>query len=193
VPLAVAGRVQWICSERLDWRSKCGFCFMQFIDMDCRENILKWDMAETSKGGPFEEILDVDIFVNCVFLSSEIPPFITHETVAKAGKSRQLSVVVDVSCDTTNPYNPIPIYTTNTTFEKPTVPVDVSEGSLPLAVVSIDHLPTLLPREASEQFSEDILPSLLEFPLRETARVWVESERLFNEKMKEAAALEGLM
>jgi len=36
-----------------------------------------------------------------------------------------LSVVVDVSCDTTNPFNPIPIYTVNTTFDKPTVPVDV--------------------------------------------------------------------
>lgn len=23
-----------------------------------RENIIKWDMAETAKGGPFQEILD---------------------------------------------------------------------------------------------------------------------------------------
>jgi saccharopine dehydrogenase (NAD+, L-lysine-forming) len=61
-----------------------------------------------------------------------------------------------------------------------------SEGR-PLTVLSIDHLPTLLPREASEQFSGDLLPSLLEFPTRETARVWVESEKLFKEKVKEAA------
>jgi len=100
---------------------------------------------------------------------------------------------VDVSCDTANPFNPIPIYTINTTFDKPTVAVDVSEGNLPLAVVSIDHLPTLLPREASEQFSTDLLPSLLEFPSRETASVWVKSERLFKEKVEEAAALEGLL
>ena len=29
------------------------------------ENILKWDMAETAKGGPFQEITESDIFVNC--------------------------------------------------------------------------------------------------------------------------------
>ena len=42
-----------------------------------------------------------------------------------AGINRRLSVVVDVSCDTTNPYNPIPIYNVNTTFDKPTVAVEV--------------------------------------------------------------------
>jgi saccharopine dehydrogenase (NAD+, L-lysine-forming) len=55
--------------------------------------------------------------------------------------------------------------------------------------VSIDHLPTLLPREASEQFSADLLPSLLAFPNRQKARVWVESEELFKEKVKEAVRL----
>jgi saccharopine dehydrogenase (NAD+, L-lysine-forming) len=95
------------------------------MNTDVREDIIKWDMAETAKGGPFDEILEVDIFVNCIYLSSKIPPFVTHETIAKAGKSRQLSVVVDVSCDTTNPFNPIPIYVINTTFDKPTVPVEV--------------------------------------------------------------------
>ena len=82
-------------------------------------------MAETAKGGPFQEILDVDIFVNCIYLSSPIPPFVTEEQIAAAGKDRRLRVVVDVSCDTTNPYNPIPIYNVNTTFDAPTVPVNV--------------------------------------------------------------------
>ena len=55
-----------------------------------------------------------------------------------------------------------------------------------MSVISIDHLPTLLPREASEQFSEDLLPSLLEFPNRQTARVWKEAEKLFKEKVAQA-------
>jgi saccharopine dehydrogenase (NAD+, L-lysine forming) len=80
-------------------------------------------MAETAAGGPFEEILDVDIFVNCIYLSSYIPPFVSMETLEKKGAARKLSVVVDVSCDTTNPFNPIPIYNTTTTFDAPTVPV----------------------------------------------------------------------
>jgi saccharopine dehydrogenase (NAD+, L-lysine-forming) len=60
-----------------------------------------------------------------------------------------------------------------------------------LDVISIDHLPTLLPREASEQFSGDLLPSLLEFPRRETARVWAEAERLFEAKLGEAVGGSG--
>ena len=71
-------------------------------------------------------------------------------------------------------------------------PVLCSPGNPSLSVVSIDHLPTLLPREASEQFSSDLLPSLLELPQRETARVWVEAETLFKKKLGEAARAEGL-
>ncbi|KAG7122788.1 hypothetical protein HYQ44_003686 [Verticillium longisporum] len=41
---------------------------------------------------------------------------------------RQLSVVCDVSADTTNPNNPVPIYTVATTFDKPTVPVEGLEN-----------------------------------------------------------------
>jgi saccharopine dehydrogenase (NAD+, L-lysine-forming) len=59
-------------------------------------------------------------------------------------------------------------------------------------MISIDHLPTLLPREASEQFSTDLLPSLLQLPQREIARVWVEAEELFRNKSKEAVQAEGL-
>ena len=81
-------------------------------------------MDETAKGGPFQEILDVDIFVNCIYLSSSIPPFITRDQVNAAGEGRRLRFVVDVSCDTTNPFNPIPIYSINTTFSHPTVLVD---------------------------------------------------------------------
>jgi len=82
-------------------------------------------MAETAKGGPFQEILDVDIFINCIYLSSAIPPFLNYSQIAEAGKNRRLSVIVDVSCDTTNPYNPIPVYNINTTFDRPTVDVEV--------------------------------------------------------------------
>ncbi|KAG8221571.1 saccharopine dehydrogenase [Butyriboletus roseoflavus] len=150
------------------------------------DDILKWDLAETAKGGPFQGILDVDIFINCIYLSSSIPPFLTGAQINAAGQSRRLSVVVDVSCDTTNPFNPIPIYSINTTFSDPTVAVPLADGVPALSVVSIDHLPTLLPREASEQFSNDLLPSLLELPERRSARVWTDAEKLFKEKLSEA-------
>ncbi|KAH9968838.1 Formate/glycerate dehydrogenase catalytic domain-like protein [Russula dissimulans] len=154
------------------------------------DNILKWDLDETVKGGPFQEILDVDIFVNCIYLTTPIPPFVSEERIDSVGKSRRLSVVVDVSCDTTNPNNPIPIYSVNTTFIEPTVAAVVGAGNPPLDVISIDHLPTLLPREASEQFSADLLPSLLEFPDRDHARVWVDAKRIYDAKVAEASQVE---
>jgi len=149
------------------------------------DNIIKWDMAETASGGPFPEILDADIFVNCIYLNSTIPPFLTKGLLVNRENYR-LSVVVDVSCDTTNPFNPIPIYDSITTFDKPILEVEIGKGEERISVIAIDHLPTLLPREASEQFSADLLPSLLQLPNRSNARVWKEAEMLF-EKKKDAA------
>ena len=93
-------------------------------------------------------------------------------------------MVCDISCDTTNPHNPIPIYDVNTTFAEPTVPVKLPAGceDPPLVVISIDHLPSLLPREASEAFSAALLPSLLQLEDRKKARVWQQAETLYREK-----------
>lgn len=144
------------------------------------ENIIKWDMAETAKGGPFSEIVESDIFVNCIYLSDPIPPFLNEESLAS--EKRNLSVVCDVSCDTTNPHNPVPIYTKNSTFKSPTIKVEGYDNP-PLSVISIDHLPSLLPREASEAFSQALLPSLLALKERKTSRVWQQAEELYNSKV----------
>ncbi|SCW00866.1 LAFE_0C13740g1_1 [Lachancea fermentati] len=141
------------------------------------KNIIKWDMKETARGGPFEEIAQADIFINCIYLSKPIAPFINYELLNKT--SRRLRTIVDVSADTTNPHNPVPVYTVATVFNKPTVLVPTTIGPK-LSVISIDHLPSLLPREASEFFSHDLLPSLEQLPYRDTAPVWVRAKRLFE-------------
>jgi len=144
------------------------------------ENIVKWDMAETAKGGPFKEITDSDIFVNCIYLTSQIPHFVNRESLKDT--DRKLSVVCDVSADTTNPFNPVPIYTVATTFDNPTVPVDGVENP-PVSVISIDHLPSLLPRESSEAFSGDLLPYLLKLNDWRNDPVWAGAKKLFDEKV----------
>jgi saccharopine dehydrogenase (NAD+, L-lysine forming) len=162
-----------------------GRCGSGAVDL-CRQsgvpedNILKWDMEETAKGGPFTEIVESDIFVNCIYLSSPIPPFLNAESLASS--NRKLRVVCDVSCDTTNPHNPIPIYTENSTFSAPTLPVEVSTDP-PLTVISIDHLPSLLPRESSEAFSLALLPSLMQLKDRSNSKVWQQAEQLFKDKV----------
>ncbi|EME39127.1 hypothetical protein DOTSEDRAFT_75023 [Dothistroma septosporum NZE10] len=148
------------------------------------EDIIKWDLPETSaKPGPYPEIIESDVFVNCIYLSAKIPPFIDAKSLSSP--DRKLTVVCDVSCDTTNPHNPIPVYDINTTFDKPTVPVKLpaEANDLPLSVISIDHLPSLLPREASEAFSGALLPSLLQLNDWRNARVWQQAEKLFQDKV----------
>ncbi|KAL7751833.1 Saccharopine dehydrogenase [Sorochytrium milnesiophthora] len=149
-------------------------------------NIIRWDMAETAKGGPFTEILEADVFVNCIYLSQPIPPFLTSDTLRQG--QRALSVVVDVSCDPTNPHNPLPIYSAITTFDKPVIRHKDLAAAPPLDIVAIDHLPTLLPRESSEAFSHDLLPSLKQLNQVKQERVWTDAERLFTEKAAAAAA-----
>ena len=171
-----------------------GRCGRGAVDMCVRagipdEQVLKWDMAETASGGPFRAIVDSDVFINCIYLAAKIPSFVDRDTLA--APDRRLSVVCDVSADTTNPNNPVPIYTVATTFDRPTVPVDgLPDGGPPLSVISIDHLPSLLPREASEAFSADLLPHLVQLSHWKTHPVWAGAKKLFDEKV---AALPGGM
>jgi len=82
-------------------------------------------MNETKAGGPFAEIVESDIFVNCIYLSQPIPPFLNFESLKAGGN---LSVLVDVSCDITNPHNPLPVYTKATTFDDPVITIAKGSG-----------------------------------------------------------------
>ena len=143
-------------------------------------NRLEWLTNATAKGGPFSENVESDIFINCIYLTTKIPNFVDMPSLDTP--NRKLSVVCDVSADTTNPNNPIPIYTVATAFDKPTVPVEVRDGPV-LSVISIDHLPSLLPREASEAFSNDLLPHLLQLKNWRRDPVWARAEKLMQEKI----------
>ena len=133
--------------------------------------VTQWDLAETKKGGPFPELLEYDIVVNCILLVGQIPPFLTREMIAT--KSR-LSVICDVSCDTSNPHNPLPFINTNSTLSHPVLTINDH-----LHAIAIDHLPTLLPVEASEAFASDLLPHFLTIP---NGDVWNRALKLFKEK-----------
>ena len=145
-------------------------------------DIVKWDMAETSRGGPFEEIAAADVFVNCIYLTKAIPPFVTRESLSVPG--RKLRVACDVSCDPTDPNNPVRIYSAPTTFTKPTSPVLGLDGDGPeLTITAIDHLPSLVAREASEAFSNLLLPSLAALDRRATEGVWVRAGEKFRDHL----------
>ena len=136
--------------------------------------VIEWDLEETQKGGPFAEINQADVFVNCVLVGSPLPPFVTMESLSQA--SRRLSVIADVSCDPYGSYNPVPIYSRTTTFEEPCLEIVTSDD--PLHLIAIDHLPSLLPRESSDDYGEQLLPFLA--TLGETDQgVWKRAHAVF--------------
>ena len=150
-------------------------------------DVIEWDLAETKKGGPFIEINDHDILVNCVFISGPAkenssdkpsPAFITQEMLAS--HTRKLSMITDVSCDPYGDYNPLPIYQECTTFMSPCL--EIIEGNNPLSLIAIDHLPSLLPKESSEDYGEQLLTHLL--TLDDTSQgVWPKALALFQQKI----------
>lgn len=147
-------------------------------------SLLKWDTAETARDGPFHKIAEADIFINCVYLAgTPTPPFVTIKSLSKS--SRQLRVACDVSCDPTDPHNPLPIYHEISTFLNPTVPVMVDGDGPLLTMISIDYLPSLVAREASNAFSELLLPSLKELDRRKEEVVWIRAEKHFKDKVAE--------
>ncbi|KAH8650127.1 alanine dehydrogenase [Xylariales sp. PMI_506] len=148
------------------------------------ENILKWDLAETAKGGPFLEITTSDLFVNCVYLGAHrIPPFVTKESLDVP--ERRLRVICDVSCDPNSENNPIPVYSTYSSFDSPTVPIAHKLDGPEVRVIAIDHLPTLIARESSDEFSSLLLPSLLALDHRDTEGVWTRAEQTFKDRVQD--------
>ena len=107
-----------------------GGCGSSAVDLCLRagaptENVLKWDLAETAKGGPFTEVIESDIFANCIYLMSKIPNYVDMQSLNTP--NRKLSVICDVSADTTDTNNPVPVYRVATTFNEPTVPVEIEQ------------------------------------------------------------------
>uniref|UniRef100_A0A8H7NPS0 Alanine dehydrogenase/pyridine nucleotide transhydrogenase NAD(H)-binding domain-containing protein n=1 Tax=Bionectria ochroleuca TaxID=29856 RepID=A0A8H7NPS0_BIOOC len=162
-----------------------GRCGRGACDLFAAVGLETTDIQETRTPGPYKTIVEHDIFLNAIYLSEPIPPFINQELLAQPG--RKLGVVCDVSCDTTNPHNPLPIYSINTTFDEPTVPVVVEndQNKTPLSVISIDHIPSMLPRESSVSFSDGLREALLQLHQKDTYRVWTDAAKLFNEKVAE--------
>lgn len=147
-------------------------------------SLIKWDLPETKKGGPFDEITQADILVNCVYLGAhKVPPFTTIEKLSTP--ERRLRVICDVSCDPNSENNPIPVYSGYSSFDSPTVAPKAELEGPELRIIAIDHLPTMIAREASDEYSGLLLPSLLELKDRQTAGVWTRAEKTFQERVAE--------
>ena len=135
--------------------------------------VTKWDIAETARGGPFPEVLDHDLFFNCILAGPGCPVFVPFSTL---NDKRSLRVISDIACDPGSDFSPIKVYDEITNWAAPARRV---HDQPPLDVVAIDNLPSLLPVESSEDYAAQLLPSLCQLQdLR--SGVWRRAELQFQ-------------
>ncbi|MGW2748211.1 saccharopine dehydrogenase [Streptomyces sp. NPDC001450] len=116
-----------------------------------------WDLAET-RTLDRPALLGHDVMVNCVLATTPVPPFLREADLD--APARRLRTLCDVTCDVGSPLNVLPVYDRTTDW---TDPVRHLRKEPPLALIAIDNLPSLLPRESSADFSAALLPQLLDF------------------------------
>ena len=141
-------------------------------------SVTKWDIAETSHGGPFPEVLAHDLFFNCILARPGTPVFVPADTPAQP---RDLRVIGDIACDPDSDFSPIKVYDRVTSWEAPALRV---HDTPPLDVMAIDNLPSLLPRESSEDFAAQLLPHL-ETLTDLASGVWGRAKTYFDTHSKE--------
>ena len=150
----------------------CDFCEESSL------NIKKWDLFETSSGGPFPEVLNHEILFNCVVATPNTPVFFQPNYI---DSKRKLRVIGDIACDPDSDYNPIPIYNEPTTWTNPGLKI---ANDPPLDIMAIDNLPSLLPKESSIDFAEQIFPYLMQL-VDKNYGVWQRAKQVFKSKLLE--------
>ncbi len=129
-------------------------------------DVTKWDMAETASGGPFPEVLQHEIFLNCILARPGCPVFVPAS--ALDDPARRLTVIGDIACDPTSDFSPIKVYDRATDWAAPALRVATNPL---LDVTAIDNLPSLLPVESSQDYAAQLLPTLTALTAIETG-VW---------------------
>lgn len=135
--------------------------------------VTRWDMAETASGGPFPEVLQHEIFLNCILARPGCPVFVPASARTDL---RTLTVIGDIACDPTSDFSPIKVYDRATGWDVPALRV---HHNPPLDVTAIDNLPSLMPVESSRDYAAQLLPSLLTLTALDTG-VWGRARMEFD-------------
>ncbi|MHA6263059.1 saccharopine dehydrogenase [Arenibacterium sp. CAU 1754] len=141
-------------------------------------SVTRWDMVETASGGPFPEVLEHDIFLNCILARPGTPVFVPADAVTAP---RKLTVIGDIACDPDSDFSPIKVYDRTTTWGEPALRVHANP---PLDVTAIDNLPSMLPLESSTDYADQLLPSLLTLGDLDQG-VWGRAKATFDDHMKD--------
>lgn len=153
--------------------------------------VTPWGRAESTKateeaagmeaGDSFPAVLAHDIVLNCVLAGNDTPVFLTP---AAKTAPRRLRVLGDIACDPNNCFSAVRLHDQLTNWRHPAMRV---HDTPPLDVIAIDNLPSLLPLEASQDFADQLLPSLLALRAPE-GDIWQRARARFEHHSQEDLA-----
>jgi saccharopine dehydrogenase (NAD+, L-lysine forming) len=141
--------------------------------------ITRWDYEDTQNIDR-DALGSHDIMINCAFIKGKTSPFIRKQDIKDGAR---LSIVTDVGCDPFSDFNPVPIYSEPTSWDKAYVKVS-GDSDKSVDLIAIDNLPSLLPRESSEEFAELMLPHLKVLKSRENEQPWTSAKASFDDAVE---------
>lgn len=113
-----------------------------------------------SKTDNINALKNFNLIYNCILLEESYDKVWFH----KNSQYTHNITIVDISCDYSKPNNPIAIYNKATTWAKP-----IFKANEWVDIIAIDNLPSLLPKESSDEFSKKCTDLLLDF----NSETWV--------------------
>jgi saccharopine dehydrogenase (NAD+, L-lysine-forming) len=144
-------------------------------------SVTEWDKEETVQLDR-ETLLGHDLLVNCVLMTGPGLRLIRPEDLS--APVTKIKTISDVSCDPLSDYNPLPVYDAPTSWERPFIEIGRNGRNEAIELTAIDNLPSLIPRESSEDFSAQLLSVLLRF---DQGDEWRAAKKIFDEKLELAS------
>lgn len=119
------------------------------------------------KNDSLNDLFKFDIVFNCILLDTSYSQVWFSKELAPP---RHPIIIVDISCDYSKPNNPIQLYEKATSWKVPVYrPCDT------LHIIAIENLPSLLPKESSIHFSQQLTKLLLE----NDETIWLSNKNYF--------------
>jgi saccharopine dehydrogenase (NAD+, L-lysine-forming) len=134
-------------------------------------NLLELNYICIDKTDNKKSLYNYDIILNCINLQDNIGTWFDYDTPYYKN-----NVIVDISCDYNNLYNPIKIYNNKTTWLEP-----VYSFNNFVDIIAIDNLPSLLPFESSIEFSHKLV-NLLKMYKNDDIN-WKNTFNIFKDKI----------
>ena len=104
------------------------------------------NIQEYTRESDLGSLTNHHILINCIKLSQNDNTILISDNTLP--KFMNLSIIIDISCDINAKNNPIRLNYGATTFESPIYKINNK-----LDIIAIDNLPSLLPKDSSEEFS----------------------------------------